>query len=307
MIFGNMPELLKEHHNWVVWGIRDAPPKAPFNPGRVLSGRFTPARAGVRDTWGSYQDAAECVAQGLARGVGYEFDGNGLYGVDLDSVIAKSGALMPEAQEIVGKLDSYTEVSPSGTGLHIFVIAPGADIKRHRKKDFFLEIYGEGRYFTVTGIVYKGAGTIRTRTTELQSVHDNFLLPEAEHSVVSRPIIETARITGRDRFLQIGLERDKGFCAMWEGQRRHGNESADDIALMNKLAYWCNADQNAVICAFLSSPYYAQKDEPHKRKCQRSDYLPNTANNACATVYSTAAADYESWRRNRKPERYTAR
>ena len=36
-----------------------------------------------------------------------------------------------------------------------------------------------------------------------------------------------------------------------------GNESADDIALMNKLAYWCNADPDAMIRAFLSSPYVA--------------------------------------------------
>jgi len=80
--------------------------------------------------------------------------------------------------------------------------------------------------------------------------------------------------------------------------RRNGNESADDIALMNKLAYWCNADPVLMIRAFLSSPYHAQKDEAHKKKCQRSDYLTNTAKNACATVYSTAVVDYERWMQN---------
>jgi len=43
------------------------------------------------------------------------------------------------------------------------------------------------------------------------------------------------------RFLSSGLERDKVFAALWAGERRNGNESSDDIALMNKLAYWCNA------------------------------------------------------------------
>jgi len=52
-----------------------------------------------------------------------------------------------------------------------------------------------------------------------------------------------------------------------------------------------------MIHAFLQSPYYSQKDDPHKKKCQRSDYLFNTAQRACATIYSTAMADYERWKK----------
>ena len=94
---------------------------------------------------------------------------------------------------------------------------------------------------------------------------------------------------------------------MWAGQRRYGNESADDIALMNKLAYWCNANPDAMVRAFLSSPHHAQKDETHKKKCGRADYLPKTAQNACATVYSTAQADYDRYQQNRRRQRRVAR
>lgn len=265
-----------------------------------------PAKAGVRETWGSYQNATECVKQGLAQGIGYEFDGS-VYGVDLDHVMDEAGTLTPQAQEIVGKLGSYTEVSPSGTGLHIFVLAPGAEITRHRKKDYFLEIYGEGRYFTVTGNVPGSVKPIATRTAELQAIHDKFLLPDTVQKAVNLSPPMTMQSAEQERFLNIGLERDKVFGALWAGQRRNGNESADDIALMNKLAYWCNAVPDAMIPAFLSSPYYAQKDEAHKRKCQRLDYLPNTARNACKTVYSTAIVDYERWQQSRKRERSYAR
>ena len=172
--YKNIPPFLLRQHQWVVWGIRDAPQKAPFQPQSLLSGRPFGAKAGAPETWGSYQAAAECVKRRLAQGIGYEFDG-GVYGVDLDHVL-NGGRLTPEAQEIVGKLASYTEVSPSGTGLHIFVLAPGADITRHRKKDYFLELYNEGRYFTVTGNVYGGIKPIETRTTELQGIHDKYLL-----------------------------------------------------------------------------------------------------------------------------------
>ena len=214
---------------------------------------------------------------------------------------------MPEALEILGKLDSYTEYSPSATGLHILVLAPGADLRHHRKKDHFMEIYGEGRYFTVTGLFFGGVRTIETRTEELQAVHDEFLLPDVDRKPVALPPITNIDRAKQDWFLRAGLERDKVFAALWAGSRRVGNESADDIALMNKLAYWCSADMSAMIRAFTSSPYYSQKDEAHRKKCQRSDYLPNTAKNACATVYSTAIADNERWQQHHMRERSDGR
>lgn len=304
--YDNIPAQLRRQPNWVAWGIRDAPLKSPFHPASLLSGKPFPAKAGIRETWGRYETAVECVRRGLAKGIGYEFDGS-VYGVDLDHVIDEAGTLTPQAREIVGKLDSYTEVSPSGTGLHIFVLAPDADITRHRKKDYFVEIYSTGRYFTVTGKVMGSLKPIATRTAELQAVHDKFLLPDSAQRVIRLPAAAPVPSAAQDRFLRTGLERDKVFRALWNGERRHGNESADDIALMNKLAYWCNADPDAIIRAFLSSPYHAQKDEAHRRKCQRSDYLPNTAKNACATVYSTASADYERWQLNRRQKRSYAR
>jgi len=305
--YDNIPPTLKLRPNWVVWGIKDAPPKAPFDPASLLAGRPSPAKAGVKETWSSYKYAVECVRSGLAKGIGYEFDGNGIYGVDLDNVIDNTGTLTPQAREVVEKLYSYTEVSPSGKGMHIFVLAPGADVTRHRKKDFFLEIYGAGRYFTVTGNICGGARAIETRTSELQSIHDKFLLPDAAQKVVQLPPPVAVPGADQERFLRTGLERDKVLRALWEGERRHGNESADDQALMNKLAYWCNADPDAMIRAFLSSPHHAQKDEPHKKKCLRADYLPSTAKNACDSVYSTAVADYERWQQNRRQQRSYAR
>jgi putative DNA primase/helicase len=305
--YDNIPILLKQRPNWVSWGVRDAPFKAPFNPDSLLSGRPSPAKAGIRDTWSSYQAAVNCVARGLAQGIGYEFDGSSdIYGVDLDHVISEDG-VTPQAREIVGKLSSYSEISPSGTGLHIFVFAPGADITRHRKKDGFVEIYSEARYFTVTGHIYGGKRTIEGRTAELQRIHDVYLLPEAERKTapITPPPMQSS--TDAEHFLATGLERDKVFSSLWAGERRNGNESADDIALMNKLAYWCNADPDAMIRAFLSSPYCNGKDAAHTKKCRRSDYLPNTARKACATVYSTAIADYERWQENRKHGRRVSR
>ena len=164
--YENVPAMLKGRPNWVVWGLGRAPPKAPFNPASTLFGRPEPAKAGIAETWSNYPTAVECVRRGLAQGIGFQFEGNDLYGIDLDKIVDENGQIMPDAARIVDKLDSYTELSPSGKGLHIFVTAPGADITRHRKKDFFLEIYNTGRYFTVTGNSLGDAKPIETRTNE---------------------------------------------------------------------------------------------------------------------------------------------
>jgi putative DNA primase/helicase len=305
--YDNIPPPLTRRPNWVVWGLPNAPPKAPFNPASLLAGRPAPAKAGVKETWDAYESAAECVRRGLAWGIGYEFDGGGIYGVDLDHVLDEAGTLTPEAREVVDLLGTYTEVSPSGSGIHLFVYAPGAEIIRHRKKGYFLEIYTEGRYFTVTGNAYGGVKPIARRTAQLQTVHDRFFPPDPARNTAYAPPPVTVPTAEQEHFLRTGLEHDRLFAALWAGQRRYGNESSDDQALMNKLAYWRNADLDAMIAAFLQSPHFAQKDDEHKRKCQRADYLANTAKKAAATVYSTAQADYERWRQNRKRERSYAR
>lgn len=286
--FENIPALLKEQHQWVVWGIPGKFPKAPFQPDNLLKLRAVPAKSGIPETWSSFEAAAECVRRGLARGIGYEFTGNGIYGVDLDHVI-ENGIIKPEARRVIKQLASYTEVSPSGHGLHIFVTAPGTDITRHRRQGCFIEIYSKARYFTITGNICGDYREIQSRPNVLQMLHNKYLLPEpSRHSPLALSV-ESPQIA--EESLRRGLEKDPALRACWNGEQRRGDESASDQAFMNKLAYWCNANQDAMLAAFMQSPYFGQKDETHKQKCRRADYLPNTAKTACATLRSTAHED----------------
>ena len=70
-----------------------------------------------------------------------------LVGLDLDKCI-KDGAFSNEAMEVLQKVNSYSEISPSGNGVRIFLYGklPG----KGRRKDNF-ECYDEGRHLTVTG------------------------------------------------------------------------------------------------------------------------------------------------------------
>ena len=67
-----------------------------------------------------------CVGLCCAYGIGIQFgleasDNFGLSGIDLDHVVCADGTLEPFAEEIVQSMNSYTEYSPSGTGLHVLV------------------------------------------------------------------------------------------------------------------------------------------------------------------------------------------
>lgn len=292
--YKNIPEILKQQPQWVVWGVPGEPLKAPFQPDSLLRLSVVPAKSGVPETWGDFKSAAECVRRGLARGIGYEFDG-GIYGVDLDHVI-ENGVINPEAAAIVESLQSYTEISPSGHGLHIFVTADTANITRHRKQGGFVEIYSDARYFTVTGSIYGGFDRIADRPSELQAIHDKYLLPPIK-GITSTGFVDSQQC---DDDLQRGLAKDPVLRACWNGERRRGDESASDQALMNKLAYWCNANTQAMIAAFLQSPYFAEKDDAHMKKCRRADYLQNTAKAACSSLSSTAREDTARYARHSK-------
>ena len=49
-LYDNIPAILKQRRNWVVWGIRDAPQKSPYSPENLLHGRLSSAKAGVPET-----------------------------------------------------------------------------------------------------------------------------------------------------------------------------------------------------------------------------------------------------------------
>ena len=153
---GTIPLRLRERDQWVVWRAeqRDGKPtKVPYSiahPSR---------RASVDDpaSWGRFDDAMHVQARASLRldGVGYVLTAaDGLVGIDLDHCRDReSGAVEPWALAIVTRIDSYTEISPSGTGLRIF--ARGTLPPTGRRKDR-IEMYGSGRYLTLTGHRFSG-------------------------------------------------------------------------------------------------------------------------------------------------------
>lgn len=137
--------------------------KVPITP----SGIF--ARSNDPSTWRSFAVACSAAAHGNVDGLGFVFDGSGIAGIDLDHCLV-GGELLPWAAEIVSSCSgTYIEVSPSGTGLHIF---GRGTVGTGRKRDG-IEVYDRGRFFTVTGQRWADAPA---RLSNIQPVLDAIAL-----------------------------------------------------------------------------------------------------------------------------------
>ena len=98
-------------------------------------------------TWTRYAAAARST---VGTGLGFVLNGDGIVCIDIDHCLI-DGAVSKWAQWIVDSCPhSYIEISPSGDGLHIW--GRGDVIKGRRIKvpGGTVEIYGTGRYITVT-------------------------------------------------------------------------------------------------------------------------------------------------------------
>ena len=147
-----IPEELRLLDQWVAWRWEwrgDKWTKVPLSP---ATGRR--ASSTDRDTWDTFAEAWSYARSRRLPGIGFVFSPDDPYaGVDLDKCRdPESGEVADWAREIVALLDSYTEISPSGTGLKVIVrgaLPPG------RRREGAIEMYDRGRFFTLTGHRYE--------------------------------------------------------------------------------------------------------------------------------------------------------
>lgn len=105
------------------------------------------AQSNNQNTWCNFTTACEAVDKYKLNGIGIMM-GKGIVGIDIDHIKDKEGNLTEMTKEILDKVDSYCEFSPSGTGIHAFLYGKLPEGRR-RKGD--LEMYSEGRFITLTG------------------------------------------------------------------------------------------------------------------------------------------------------------
>ena len=167
--YDNIPLELRSLPIWLRWKLTqrdgaDKPTKVPYkSDGSGLAKTTDPA------TWSSFEDAAK---HKFGDGLGCVVKGD-YAAIDLDKCRhPQTGELEAWAQSIVDEIGSYTEISPSGRGVHIWVkgTVPSGANRRGR-----VEMYDQNspRYLTVTGQLLNGYADIKAY--DLTDLHKRML------------------------------------------------------------------------------------------------------------------------------------
>jgi len=290
-----IPDDLTDTEQWVCWQEetrdgQDKPTKVPVDPD---SGGY--ASVADPDTWTDFTAAYQHYRghDGVA-GIGFVFTETDPYvGVDLDDCRdPDTGQLTEWAKDIVRRLDSYTEASPSGTGVHVIIRGDLPDTAGNRNDD--VELYDRDRYFTVTGRhLSLTPGTVNERTDVLEAVHEEYVvLTESDSGNTAEPTqalpesTDTADLPD-DELIEYAMEASNGdkFQRLWRGDTSdYPSHSEADLALCNLLAYWTGGDPQQIERLFNQSGLTREKWN------DRADYRKRTIQTAiddCPAYYDT--------------------
>jgi primase-polymerase (primpol)-like protein len=154
-----VPDDLAERDQWLLWRYEGRNGRATKVPYSVRGCRANSTEP--RD-WTSFDAALTTWRQHERRyaGVGFVFSRNDPFaGIDVDDSLDAEGNIKPWARGLVDRFaDTYTEISPSGSGLKIW--AGGslpANLAAIKIGDGQIEIYDHARFFAVTGRVFRGS------------------------------------------------------------------------------------------------------------------------------------------------------
>jgi primase/DNA polymerase family protein/AAA domain-containing protein len=244
---------------WVAWRYaidnKGKPTKVPYQARPDDRGHHAKADPTDPDTWAPHA-AAEAVAAHF-DGIGFMVTKGPYCGIDLDHCInPETGQVAPWAQAVVDRFHSYTEATPSGAGLRVWIegaLPAHTPRKFEQPDDGCVEIYDRNspRYFTVTGLQWGGCSeTIEPRQAELDAWHVELVAAKA---AAARPRPDTPPVSNGpppgldDAVLLEKAARAKNgvaFARLWAGDwaTTYGSQSEADFALCGYLAFWTGPD-----------------------------------------------------------------
>lgn len=282
----NIPLELKNQPNWVVWkwlldndGNEIVWKKIPFQPHNPEK----QAAATRENEWANFEDAYRVYLQGDWAGIWFSL--NKLYvGIDFDHVIDTNTDRINIIREAIQKLNSFTEVSPSGTGLHCLVKGILVQGFGNKNKDNDFEIYKDARFLSVTGHIlpYSTTHTIEERQDEINWFHTTYF----KQKPVFKPIESNGKASFTDNQIFDKLcnsrQSDK-FRKLWNGdysdfQDTTGkpDESSADHAFCCMIAFY--SSDPAQIMSMV------KKSGLMRDKWERQDYASRTINHAMAST-----------------------
>lgn len=262
-LIGGVPAELRAHPNFLVWRLEEREPgkkptKVPYeakNPSN--RGSSTDSRK-----WCDFESALRAVESAGVDGLGFALQKElGIIAIDLDSCRNPiTGEIQPWAQKIIDCHASYTEVSPSGTGIHIFIFG-AMPVNGRRSGD--IELYCEGRYVTVTGLHLSDTPrTIEHRQTEFEELFGDMLVGHrrvSQGETVGTPLeLDDEEVISR----AMAAANGEKFALLHQGDWRgagYGSQSEADMAYCSLVGFWVGRDPVRIDRIFRGSGLMREK------------------------------------------------
>ncbi|MES5944857.1 MULTISPECIES: phage/plasmid primase, P4 family [Bacillus cereus group] len=293
--FNQIPTELKNTPHWILWRseVRNGKKtKVPYQ----INGEM--AQSNNKRSWSTFPTIIKFYEQGGYDGIGFMFSKDDPFvGIDIDHCI-QEGALTDLAEDVIEILNSYTEYSPSGDGIHIIakgtlpLKGPGTGRKN---VDLGLEVYRHGRYFTFTGDCLDQV-PVEDRTDELKALFEKYLKekpkPEKKQSTTSFEREDITSLSNVELWERM-FDSKSGAAIkdLFQGMLINGDHSSTDMALCNHLAFWTDKDSAKMDSMFRESSLLREKwDKPHSSDGRT--YGQMTIDTAILSTPSTIA-DYE--------------
>ncbi len=131
------PELLAPLPQWLGYRSEWVEERGKYTKKPVSPHDGRPGSSTNPATWGFFEQAMEAVHRHRLDGVGFVLSDDDHYtAIDLDGCRdPETGEIAEWAEKVVDRFRSYTEVSPSGTGLYIIAGVLPVHLGRHRRAD----------------------------------------------------------------------------------------------------------------------------------------------------------------------------
>lgn len=201
----SVPTAMRDLPQWLLWRLESyAGDKKPRKVPYYVSGRKRTGTQGSLDDRGelaSFEIALTHLARGHYSGLGFAFlPGDGLVGIDIDGAIDADGVVSDRCQAIIDACASYTELSPSGRGVHIICHGETVTFKDNR---IGLEVFCGRQYFTVTGRAWPGAAPQVVPLAEKTLARLKATVASAKPAAAARKAAPAAQASGISDFERV--------------------------------------------------------------------------------------------------------
>ncbi len=240
----NIPLELRILKQWVVWRYEKSAEgditKVPY------STQGFRAKSTVRSHWASFELACATAKQWNADGIGFVLSSDDPYTIiDLDNKPNKPATekQLERHQKILQAFESYTELSTSGTGVHIVI---RGTIPHGRNKDN-VEVYSSARFMVFTGNVVKNE-PIRDYQ-ELLTILDAEM--ETEHAATAVKLVQIDSQMEDYEIMDMAMAAENGakFNELCKGDWQSmgfTSQSEADLALLSIITFYTRDNAQAI-------------------------------------------------------------